>query len=105
MKFNTIDFKKDPILSIINLSLYIVLIIVIYFLLLKILGHSPIFETIIATLLIGMIINLFRYEHALGKFIGETTEFRKNIKESFHNIKQDIKEIKQELKGGENETK
>lgn len=38
--FTIINFRKDPALSVINIALYIVLIIVIYFLLLKVLGDT-----------------------------------------------------------------
>lgn len=81
-------------LSVINIALYLVLIIVIYFLLLKVTGHSPIFETIVITLVIGLVINMYRYEFILGKFIGDQEEFKDNVKDSFHNLKNDIQELK-----------
>ena len=92
--FRGIDFKNEPVLSVINITLYLVLIVVIYFLWLKITGHSPVFETIITALVMGMIINTFRYEYTLGKLSGEMQGLKDNVKESFINMKDDIKEIK-----------
>ena len=92
--FRNLDFKNEPILAFINLILYIFLIIVIYQIILKISGNSPTFETIIITALSLIMINSFRYEYLLGKYIGENTEFKKNIKQSFELIRKDIQEIK-----------
>ncbi len=93
-----INFKKDPFLSLVNVILYLVLIIVIYFLLLKVTGHSPVFEAIMITIVIGLILNSFRYEFVLGKFIGENNEFKKSIRQSFDHIKRDFREIKEDVK-------
>ena len=92
-----LDFKNEPILAIINLILYIFLIIAIYQIFLKIIGHSPIFETVIMSILGILIINSFRHEFLLGKSIGENKEFKKNIEQSFNHIKEDIKIIKKEI--------
>ena len=98
MKFlRGLDFKNEPVLAIINLILYIFLIIVIYQIFLKIIGRSPIFETVIMGILGILIINSFRHEFLLGKFVGENKEFKKNIEQSFNHIKEDIKIIRKEI--------
>lgn len=90
-----LNFKNEPILTIINLVLYILLILVIYQLLLTIIGKSPIFETIVISLLSVLIVNSFRYEFLLGKFLGEYNEFKKNVITSFQNMKEDIIKLKE----------
>ena len=92
--FASLDFKNEPILSIINLILYILLVIVIYQILLKVSGHSPLFETVTMSLLTVLIVNSLRYEYLLGRFIGENKEFRNNLKQSFDRLRDDIREIK-----------
>lgn len=94
MKFKSIDFKKEPVLSTINLFIYIILVIIIYFLLLKITGNSPLFETVVATVLVALASIIYRHEFLLGKFIGEQDEFRENVKTSFQNLREDIQELK-----------
>ena len=96
--FTSLDFKNEPILAIINLILYILLIIVIYQIFLRITGHSPVFESVMISILTILIINSFRYEYILGKFIGGDKEFKNNIKHSFASLRDDIKEIKEKLK-------
>jgi len=90
----SLDFKNEPTLAIVNLFLYILLILIIYQLLLKVMGRSPIFETIVVSLLLVLIVNNFRYEFLLGKFLGEYKEFKKNVVNSFDNMKKDIKKSK-----------
>ncbi|MEK6950575.1 MAG: hypothetical protein AABX13_02525 [Nanoarchaeota archaeon] len=89
-----LDFKQEPVLAVLNLILYITLLVAIYFLFLKVTGNSPVFETIITTLVVGLIINTFRYEFTLGKLAGSQEEFRRNVERSFANMKEDLNEVK-----------
>lgn len=94
MKFKNLDFKKEPALSAINIFLYLILALIICLLLLKITGNSPLFETIITTVGIALLVNMLRHEFLLGKFLGEHKEFKDNVKRSFQNLRDDIKELK-----------
>lgn len=73
-------------------------IIAIYMLVLKITGHSPTMDTILATFVGIMVMGMLNLYYHLGEFnsfIKETfPRFEKRVQESFEHVKEDLQELK-----------
>ena len=77
---------------------YLFLFWFIYQILLKLTGHSPTVETILATGLGTVIAFLLAATLKIGEFMGQTRSFMENTKESFRRIREDMKELNQKIK-------
>lgn len=74
--------------------LYVIIgaIVLIYFLLLKLTGHSPTIDTIILTMLSVILAGLIGDGLTLGIHIGKFNEFIKNSNQKFQSLANDFKE-------------
>ena len=84
-----------------NLSFWtitIILVIVIYFLILKLLGKSPTMLQIISPLIIGLVFYVAKLGNDVSGIKGEFREFKGNVKESFVRVREDMGEMKKDIR-------
>lgn len=85
--------KKDWVEIVTKSVIWILGIVLIYMLVLKILGHSPIYETIFGVALGVIVAQLFNMSYKVGKLEGDIA----SVKNTFHYVKEDINKINNNL--------
>lgn len=89
-------FKKT--MEIISLGIfYVFLVWLVFQIIMKMTGHSPDTETILATAITMIISFLLIATLKVGEFIGKTNSFMENAKESFRRMREDMNKIKDDI--------